>query len=102
MLNTDYQYFVYDLCYVLLDRDINALYIVHRPRVLDLKSKTALHQFKAHCLAYISIFHLYLRGVVAEWWCSVPSVQKVAGSNPTVAAKKGPLASPSLVVACMT
>ena len=25
--------------------------------------------------------------VVAQWWCSVPSAWKVAGSNPTLAAK---------------
>ena len=26
------------------------------------------------------------RAYVAEWWCSVPSVRKVAGSNSTLAA----------------
>ena len=39
---------------------------------------------------------------MAQWWCSLPSVRKVAGSNPTLATTLGPWASPSLVVACMT
>ena len=39
---------------------------------------------------------------LAESWCSVPSVLKVAGSTPLLAATYGLRANPSLIIACMT
>src|SRR6218665_1213073 len=39
------------------------------------------------CCAFCYFVHLCpSNGVVVEWWCSVPSVGKVAGLNPTIAA----------------
>src|SRR6218665_991674 len=54
-------------------------------------------------VAVLHIINAY-HGVVAQWCCWVPSVLKVAGSNPNLAATQEPWASPSLgvVVACMT
>jgi|SRR6218665_383358 len=44
--------------------------------------------------------HNSVVGCDGKWWGSVPSVRKVAGLNTTLAAMKGPWASPSLAVAC--
>ena len=64
------------------------------------------HHSLVECYYYFSLKlmarHNQPLSWLAQFWCSVSSMRKAAGSNPTLAATQGPWTSPSLVVACMT
>ena len=52
------------------------------------------------CTSYItSLLNSPLLSVVAQWQVLVPSIRRVAGSNPTLTSTSGPWASPSLAIA---
>ena len=48
-------------------------------------SHTLAHLFGQSSSCLFELGHIYNRGVVVEWWYLVPSVRKVADSNPTLA-----------------
>ena len=64
----------------------------------SLSASDCLHHIVVSLNVSVALSQSLWRRLV-EWWSSVPSVRKVAGSTPLFAATVGPWASPSLVVA---